>query len=150
MAEHIWSVLCEKMLTEPETNVVSLISIVETITIEQKLEDVEQEMKDAIGLGYPMLLISWWVRSDKDKGEAFELRARWKSPRGKEIPVGEAQRFSLEGIVGARIKFKLPGIPWDGAGVYWLHVDERDEGKRWSAAARIRVQLDVQDPKTSP
>lgn len=147
MAHHVWSVLCEKLLTD-DSNVISLVSVIEKVIIHQRLDEIEKQLGDAIGFLYPMRLVTWCVRSNPDKPESFELRIGWLTPAGGRIAVGQ-NRTSLEELTGVRANMILRGIPWRGPGRYWLVVDKRDEGKKWGNIARLPVDLAVNDPENS-
>lgn len=142
MAEHVWSVLCDKMLKEEGSNLISLISVIKKIYIPMKPEEVDQELKGSTGFAHPMRLIIWCVRSDRAKPESFDLRVGWQCPNGEYLPLGE-NRAAIDGSnTGARVQQIVPGVPWRGLGLYWLIVEKRDEGQdEWTTAARIPLEL---------
>lgn len=129
-----------------EDGVPSFITLIEKLIVHQTMEELENMLREADGIAHPMLLVSWCVRSDYEKGEAFDLRVGWQSPEGDYISLG-VDRFSLEHITGAKIRFRVPGLPWCGLGRYWLVVEARaDESDEWAIKTRIPVELVIQPP----
>ncbi len=138
MAEHVWSVLCEKLAVDDENNTINLLTIIERITLVGRVEDINAEL-GASGFLSPMRLITWCVRSDYRAAESFELRVGWSTPGGEYVPLNK-HRLEMAEEHSVRARLIVPGIPWRGVGLYWLVVDKNDSGE-WVNAARLPVEV---------
>jgi len=143
MAEHVWSVVCEKLLTE-ENGVISLVSVLERINLHGDLGRLESDLAGAEGFAYPMRLMVWCVRSDYSRPETFSLRISWSTPNGNRVPTKvENRQINLDNVTGARLHVLVPGVPWNGPGLYWLVVEIQNEGEEWTTAARLPIEVVV-------
>ena len=136
MARHAWSVLCRKDVIDQSSKQVSLLDIVEKITlakeeIEEAMAVAEAEMETAPkGFRFPFLcrVVSFWARSDFSTPETFDMRVRLLDSRGREL-LGHTQSLSLEKHPRARASVRLSDLIFVGEGHYGLVVEKRDAGK---------------------
>ncbi len=138
MAEHVWSVLCEKLAVDDENNTINLLTIIERITLVGNIGEIDNELGES-GFLSPMRLITWCVRSDYRVAESFELRVGWSTPRGEYVPLNK-HRLEMTEEHSVRARLIVPGIPWRGVGLYWLVVDKNDSGV-WVNATRLPVEV---------
>ena len=148
MAEHAYSVLCEKLLRDENSSVASFIAILEKIKIPGSLEDLESVLEGAAGIRFPMRLVTWLVRSDYSSPEIVDLRVGWLCPDGEYVNMAE-NPISLENNTSLRVQAILPGVPWHGWGLYWLLVEKRDAGGEWSTGTRLPLELVREEPDES-
>ncbi|HVR95228.1 MAG TPA: hypothetical protein VMW27_01345 [Thermoanaerobaculia bacterium] len=146
MAEHVWSVLCEKLLREDETGVISLVSVLERINLHEDLVELERQLEGASGFIHPMRLVVWCVRSDYDQPESFTIRLSWHLPTGDILTFNKEHQLSLETATGVRPQILLPGVPWRGPGLYWLVIEIKNEGQEWTTATRLPLEVVVLAP----
>jgi hypothetical protein len=144
MAEHVWSVLCERLLADIDTKVANLIGVVERVILHESREQIDRDLEGKHGILHPMRLISWCVRSNPDVEETFELRVTFDSPGGEHI-MSTVIPATLKDY-GIRVRVAFEGIPWRGPGIYWVVVHKKDKGKRWATAARLPVIVEIQEP----
>lgn len=145
MVEHIYSILCERLLTDDANGTVTLCGILEKVYVEPADAEMLDSAKDrATGFAFPMYLVSWFVRTDFSKPETLRVRARWRIPGNREVPLGEFP-ISLEGINGVRSKMLVPGVPWAGEGRYWFYVDTKSEDGDWVNVTRMPLEVAVRN-----
>ena len=154
MAEHVWSVVCRSASIDRDSNVVSLLSVVEALKISggpAKLKELE-EAQAATRKGEEVLiplsdfvLISWFLRSDHDKPEKAKCRLSIDPPQGT-LPQKFERHVDLGEHAGVRIRSTYTALPFKGLGTYWFVV-ELQKNDRWTKVARIPVTL---EPSTTP
>jgi len=157
MAEHVWSVLCQKASIDKDTNEVSLSGVVETINVLETEEKVRSELSEratpADGpplLLFPMELVSYWTRSESATPETGVGRIGIEVPSGETLKWTETP-FTLEAGFGWRLRVRMGGLPFMGQGLYRFLVQIKDEDQEggWRTVARIPVVLAFQSAETS-
>ena len=145
MAEHVWSVLCEKVLHD-EADVISLGSIVERLmlwgTSAELLRQAKQEGNKGIRVPVDLRLVTWWLRSTLDEPETIQLRVALLSPDGESL---FREVFSVELDLehpGKRTVVRLTDMLITGLGRYWVLVEKQSEKGRWVSATRIPLYID--------
>jgi len=154
MAQHVWTVLCDKVLRDNESpNTISLIQVVERLTLRapslRRIEDLIRESQEAGDKGIlvtaNMRLVSWWVRSDYSKEEMSRFRYAIINPGGKRI---DEQFFPLNLLhsVGQRVVCSIIDWPLSSLGLHWIVIEEevpQQEKKEedWNAVARLPLEV---------
>lgn len=147
MAEHIWSLLCERQLIDPESGVISLMDVRENVTVdglEKMLEDATKQGKKGALVNAPTLLVSWWRRSSPEE-EVLYVRYGFVGPDDKRIMERTAD-FSWQADNWlARIFVKFDTLPCSMPGLYWFHVEQRREIEtrelQWDLITRIPLHI---------
>jgi hypothetical protein len=142
MAEHIWTVLCERHLIDPDSKIISLIDVGESLNIvglQKQIEDAVRLGKKGTFVNVPAELVSWWYRSDTSE-EVLHARFVLRSPAGKVLmeqpvaaPWGEDKIFT-------RVYLTLNKFPVSGQGLHWLAVEQeiaRNKKPRWVQVTRL-------------
>jgi hypothetical protein len=148
MAEHIWTVLCERHLIDPDSKVISLIDVSESV----RVDGLEQQIEDALRLGKrgalvnaPTQLVSWWFRSDSNE-ESLQVRFVLVSPDGKRLFEQPMNALWGEDRTFLRVFFKFDKLPVSMPGLYWFVTEQQRTSKsgkaRWIAMTRIPLQVD--------
>lgn len=153
MAHHVWSVLCYKAPIDKDTNEVSLLNVVENLTIhttEAELQKRVESLKEGEQALLPppgnLELVSWWVRSDFDiPEEGVRARVALRLPDGRE-QLTEERTIDLQERSGFRLKYRVPGIPFGGVGAYWFEVQqcemsEDQTADGWRIMARVPLRV---------
>jgi hypothetical protein len=157
MAEHIWTVVCEKHLVDPVSKVITLVDIAESFS----QEDLEQRLEESLSLGkrgvlanHPMQLVSWWFRTDPTD-ETLQVRFRLWNPAG-EIAFSTTAQISWpeEVSVPARILLNMEKFPVTMFGLHWFSVEHqkptKNKASRWVTVTRIPVSVDKFNATTEP
>ena len=142
MIRHIWSVLCQKISTDAETNVVSLFSIYESIGTNE-----EPTAEKPVLL--PLELITLWAREDVNVPCVGEMRMYYLGPNGVRAP-DVVLEIDLKRTFFHRSVLRTPGLPISGSGVFDFCVEYR-EGKEddWKVAAKIPLLVSVGAPQVA-
>jgi len=151
VAEHVWSVLCSSSSTDRETRVVSLFNVITYLTIIEPVDVLRRALEAKVLLPIQMELWSLWVRSDYAKPEMAIARYRVITPAGEELSQ-MLVNVPLEEFPSAHTKLRISAFPFRGPGVYWWVVETRSAGEsvEWGTVARIPVELEQQEPISSP
>lgn len=147
MAEHIWTVLCEKTLLDREVETLSLIEITESISV----EGLEQKIQEALKLGKKgafinttMQLVSWWFRSDPTE-DRLQARFSFENPAGVRLHSEEMSKQWEAGDAALRVFIKFARVPVTEPGLYWFVVERPVASKkkepRWIVATRVPLMI---------
>ncbi|MCP3963473.1 MAG: hypothetical protein GY719_37030 [bacterium] len=141
-------------LIDEESKKVSLIDVIEKVTIRQA--DLDQEASRAgrtteelvaEGFAFPlqMQLVTFWTRSKPDIPETTEVRLRLLSPTGKILSDANVS-LSLEDHRNSRPVLRLPGGLYAGSGIYHFVISKRDKGmKRFVKQAEVPLEIVIED-----
>jgi hypothetical protein len=151
MAEHVWTVLCQKTLLDPQTNVVSLIDVLEKITLAGGVADVEEALakahnKGSKGLVFPvfMQLVTWWTRSDYAKPEELDIRVAILDPSGERLFSQEVP-IDLTDSNARRMTLRFQEFQMTQDGVYWFWVEKKkafkDKTTRWTIVTKLPLEV---------
>lgn len=151
MAKHIWSVLCRKHLVDPGTKQVSLIDVIERVTLPEASLEKEAEVVGmpvsemlAKGILFPLecQLLTFWSRSAESTPEVAALRIRLLGPKGKTLTAVDFE-VSLEKHLNVRHTVTFPGLVFAGEGRYSLIIEKRGKGNRTRREAWIPLEMRI-------
>jgi hypothetical protein len=138
MIEHLWSVLCSRILTDEKTRNISLIDIVGQVSVTSELP---KEGETSI-LTIPLVLASMWRRSDLNIPTQGEFQIILTDPKGKELARGEMLIDLTQKHLRARTMCNFNGIPVTEAGTYrfgiHFRVSTEDE---WRYASSVPLEV---------
>ncbi|HKV11895.1 MAG TPA: hypothetical protein VJ725_27365 [Thermoanaerobaculia bacterium] len=138
MAENIWSVLCYKASLDQDNNQVSLLDILEELTL---VPGQEISSRERIGLGHHMEFVTLWRRTAVEKPETARMKLEILSPGNKNLGTAELE-INLETVRRYRGIIKLDMLPFDGFGVYQFRLSKKDEGLvDWEEVARVPLEV---------
>lgn len=145
MADHVWSVLCQRSIVDEEDGLVSLIDVVERIEVPAEPHGEDRHASRST-VNHPMQLVTWWIRSDPGEPETALMKVSLLDPAGKQLDfrqdLGKTEvEIDLEANPGYRVRTTLPGIPWFGAGTYHLIVEGREPEGAWRTVARLPLEV---------
>jgi hypothetical protein len=134
MVEHAWSLICTKCITDPQTQNVTLVEVVE-------------QLNGPPGGPFPAMapfqtdFVSTWYRSDPNQGARATGRIVLNNPDGT---AHEATQFAIDltAFYRAHVIIRSAGIGLIGAGVYFFVVEYRLEGEQeWKRATRVPLNV---------
>jgi hypothetical protein len=134
MILHVWTVACIHAIVDQESNLISLLDVIEQINISEK-----PAPKKAIGL--TLDLATLWIREDPEVPEKGHAKITFVSPSGVELKsirtdvnLGKHERLRSRG--------RFVGLPTPEAGRYIFRVDLEDEAsKEWKEVASIPIRI---------
>lgn len=146
MIEHIWTILCSRVITSRETNNVSLIEVTEELQLDLGTEgDKEGTDQSVVSLPVKLVLVSLWSRMEDDKPVAGTAKDIMLTPSGKTL--GEHE-FKIDLSDHARMRtmrslVNLP-IPVKESGKYRFRTELLDEETNtWKAVSNIPLITNI-------
>jgi len=134
MIDHVWTVLCSRVVIDKTTNNVSIQEAIERIT-------VPGEPDPKVAIQFPMQLVTLWVRSQPDQPARSQARLTFLSPSGEQLievdlplDLTEHERLRTPAQIGA--------LPAPEAGRYYFYLDLQIEGENdWKRVAAIPLTI---------
>lgn len=134
-----WSIACEHAVVDRYTNNVSLLHIIDQITVR-----VPPEPASPIPISLDVMTL--WERGDAESPESGESRTVIVTPQGEEVS-HTATRVDLTEHQRLRSRLRVLGLPFHGYGKYQFRVDLM-QGGEWQAVGAAYV--DVVEGEVSP
>lgn len=135
MVKLIWALLCERLITDSETNSVTYVDAVESVTAKQLPANLR-----------PLSLCTLW------KGESQEdelvVGLHIVSPTGKEILSYQTPPSMFKDVTRNRVNFDLGGLPIEEVGEHTF-VIERLAGDEWIEEAELPLEVDLREEESS-
>jgi hypothetical protein len=135
MAKVDWAILCERAIAEAQANTVSLVCILENIT----LAGVPPADLKNVGVPFRFYVVQQWVRTKSQISEMVEGRVVLKSPDGKQLGHMDYQ-VDLRKTPAARVISQIPAFPYAGVGVYKVQVQIK-QGSTWRTLRETQFNL---------
>jgi hypothetical protein len=147
MAEHIWTVFCDKVLVDSDTLVVSLINVAESVAVQgldQLIEEAARTGKKGALVDTAAQLVSWWYRSDPDE-DVLRVRFGFQNPDGVMLFEQTADVRWEVGTTFSRVRLSFGRLPVTMPGLHWFIVEEPKPSKskkpQWARVARIPLHI---------
>ena len=141
--EHIWTVLCGRSIVEVGTNKISLVDVVERVTLPDR-EILEVAEKKQITLGVPCTLASMFWREGPTR--EWQYRLDLVLPNGTRNKQEPLRVSGVEEVGSNRVMVGFQGVTFGGLGTYYFEVRTRpDGGKRWKRVARVPLQVVLEE-----
>lgn len=151
MAEHVWSLLCDKVLIDPASDKVSLIDLIERLTlhvseegsIERQVAEARADGDKGILISTALSLVSSWVRSDPTRPEEARFRYALLNPDGDRVHE-EAYDVDLQGFASQRVFIRFRHVPVSALGRHWILIEQEVQQKKhthWQVVARLPLDL---------
>ena len=156
----IWALLCETTITDRDTNNVSLINVVDEITVPasppQEPTEADSEEIALLGVGLRMVILC--VRSNPEIPESGEMRIKVVAPDETarisvqlEVDLTQSQRLRGTGHL-----LEVPFLSWQ-EGQYLFKIETKTEGLDWQEMFELPLWVKVQtddfpydpDPQTT-
>lgn len=133
MIRHVWSILCERIIIDQKTNLISYLTCIEELVAE-KLPAV----------GSLFALGSLW-QTDSPKEDILKFRWILVSPKGLEKKMIESKDFNLE-KERHRTNIILNGISFDRTGIYIFRL-QTEHNKKWKTITEIPIKVLIKAKK---
>jgi hypothetical protein len=147
MAEHIWTVLCERQLLDPESQVISLVDLRESAAIRGLMEQIEEAVqsgKKAALVDIPTKVVSWWFRSDSTE-EVIKARYTFIGPDGKRLLERAADLPWSDNTIFSRLFLQFNKLPITAPGLHWFCVEQQKSLKgnkhKWVTMTKIPLHI---------
>ena len=144
MIRHAWSVLCDRVITDRETNNLSM----------DVIEQFNVALVDAIPIGVPiaipvtLTLASLFYGTAEDVGSQVVMRGRIVSPEGTML----GQMGGTFEMTTTRVRnlTKIAGLPISSSGVYEFTLEFQVNGGDWTVAGTAPLELNIVAPPVQP
>lgn len=135
MIDHVWTVLCSNVVTDKETNNLSLIE-----TVEQW--NISTDAEFPLVIGNPIILATLWSRSDLDTPTKGMAKISLIAPSGKvrELPLFEVD-LSIHRRLRGRHQFQ--GIEVEESGKYLFRLELVDDGGGGGPTLVAEIPLEI-------
>jgi len=145
MIRHLWSVLCLRCITDQDTNSLSLIEVLEEITLTGPLLGEGQTATSP----FPIYLVSLWMRDPEDQPVDGAARLQFLSPLGDVIRSFEHPVELLE-KPRLRTRANIANLPFSQSGTYSFRLQVREqETEEWRTVATLPLWVKVESPDSS-
>lgn len=127
MPRHLWTIVCEKATIDRETNNVSLIEIVEDVSVAvEAQQELSKPLSAAIILPVTWTVVSAFERDDPARGEKADGEMQLVSPSGSILGTALIE-IDLTQHARARCLVKFAGWPVPEGGRYLVKVFVRSQ-----------------------
>jgi len=126
MATLVWAIVCQRIITDQQTNTVSYIDAIEGL-----------QLRKLPGTSPPFSLGTLWERGDDD--EELQIRFRVVRPGGEKGGefVSNPTRLTRP---HHRMNAVIGGLKADKPGRYEIRIDQR-RGERWRKVASLPIDV---------
>ena len=134
MINHIWSVLCESSILDQDTKLISMINVLEEVTI------LDEPVPDKV-LQIVVSLVTLWIRSDINVPSQGLGRYNFVSPSGEVLQSLE-QIIDLTKYERLRSRGQFAGLKLPESGQYFFNIEFRENEKdEWNSVAAIPLKV---------
>ncbi len=130
MIKNMWCVLCQKILTDKDTNLVSHINCVDSLTVKGKFP-----------VHIVSLSLSTCWKKNKVGLEIFKIKLLYKLPSGKQEEIFISGDIAMEKQTH-RVNFVIDGFEVKEEGKNELIIEYYDEGK-WKNADTVFLHVSL-------
>lgn len=120
----LWALLCQRVITDRETNSISCVDIIESFSA------------NALPCVVPSLFVSTCWRGACKETAKLTMGLRVEAPSGKEMLRYDLPDQSLEAGKGHRVNVNISGLKLDEEGEHQVDILVKT-GSRWSKTAKL-------------
>jgi hypothetical protein len=140
MIQHLWTLACRVSLVDQESNNVSLIQVLEELTIPTVAPQV-------FGPGMVLAMfdvVTLWGRENEEQGTQGRGRISIISPTGDEL-LAQEYEVDLREVRRARSVSRMLGFPAQGSGQYGFRIERRVAADgQWERVAVVPLWVNIQ------
>ncbi len=130
MVTHIWSILCERISIDRETNLASYLTCIEEITVTQ------------LPFANPLFSLGTLWKTDAPQKDVLKFRVMLISPEKSEKLLLESKDYIFE-KERHRANIILNGISFERDGTHIFRI-QRKINKEWHTVSEIPIKIVVQ------
>jgi len=141
MINHAWTIVCQKSITDKETNNICL-DVLEQLNI--KAPPLPSTAK---GIIFPIHIeiVSLWYRNQGEKGERGKGRIRVHTENNLDISTANLN-IDLESNHRARTRVKMDGlpVPRNALGYFYFVIELESKGN-WTKVSRVPLEVNIEN-----
>ena len=135
--QHKWTILCERIIVDETSQLLSLIDVIEDINIPA----LPCDDKNITVVPIRWVLVNFWARTDETIPEYAEIKIRLVSPI--ETVVAERElKIDLTEKVNLRHFFRSGELPVQGEGTYRFIIEINNDGV-WEIVSETPYRVNV-------
>lgn len=147
--KHIWSVLCKESVINQDDNIISLMGVIEELTISLiRPENTTEKLPEKINIPLTYEVVSYWTREGSKAGD-IDIKITVVSPDGETLLNNEHSATFPENTKRLRTRLKIQGFVVKTPGEYLLNVYLKDKKNKFNQVSQIPIELKI-DKKTPP
>jgi hypothetical protein len=138
MITHIWSVLCLRSIVDAQTQNISLIDVIEEISLAPQLFEQSKE----VILPYRFELVTYWRRSLSQQAVRANARIVVLDPEEKVL---EQQIYDIDLSQYSKVRTRIgvPNFTVSNVGMYVFVIELQTENESWREVARVPLDISV-------
>jgi len=133
MIEHIWSILGTKTIVDSETNNISIIEMIEELTVQNFTKP------GIIQIDYE--IVTSWFRENAKKEETIEYKINLVTPSGKDKGGPEVKNIFEPGIQRNRSRVILKSFPLEELGIHRFKIYLKGQKGKYKEVAFIPITV---------
>lgn len=143
---HLWSLICEKVLVDAETNNISIIHSIDRFTVNISAEEMKK-MQAAGSSGFSLPIpynVVTVYRKTTDSEVSFSHRISLHNPKGSSIASATNESKIEKHLKTFRVKNQMKNLLVDESGVYSIRVEVKEMGeKKYSLCHEIPFEVQI-------
>ncbi len=162
MIDHVWSVLCTKSVIDKDSNLLTLMDIVDQVTVDVSggvveltpegpvVRSVSELPNETALIPVNVELVSLWIRHDPDQAESGLARFMWVPPNEPAHIVGGPFAVDLSGDFNRmRTRVRISGVPAREGGKHVIAVEFQQQGsENWEPVAKVPLDIVFKTPES--
>ena len=134
---HLWTVFCKDTVVDQNTNLLSLMNVVENIMIDP-MHDINNNIEN---IGLNLKMVTRFTFDKKIKKRSIEYKIVLELPNGRKIDSPEVNKIEIPaGKDNLRIIDELKAVPFGGFGEYVFKFKIK-EGKSFVDSYEAPIKL---------
>ena len=135
--KHVWSILCEKSSIDNESNLLSLFSCLEEISVVIDKDKMPEKGKKML-IPANFQLVSYYTVDNTEQENKLETKVELVSPDGETLNQFNNTFTVKPGVSRFRNRANISGVPVYGEGRYFIKIYQQVEGD-----LKLRAELPI-------
>lgn len=150
--QNIWTIICKRAIVDDQTKLMSLVDIMEKLSLNVDMEKAPEEVKNSLKKGLlekamqvnaELVVSSYWNISEKDRGKELSLETVIKDHNLKKLGDGLLNFQVPQEHSHHRTFVRLSSFPVTGAGKYTISSSLKDSQGKVLAKSEAFMNVDV-------
>jgi hypothetical protein len=145
MIKHIWSVLCKESKIDADSNLLTIVDVLEKLDIRANPPQGVLELPPN-GINFPLRyeVTSMLFRDNNKSEESISLEIKILDPKGKETHKYNSPILFSAGIYRMRVRTQIEGLSIKDSGMHWFIVSLKDStDNKYREVARLPLEIVV-------
>lgn len=139
--KHIWTILCKRAILDRPTGNISLIDIIEELTVKDPQQSSEDEREKIINTNFS--LVSYWRKNSSDQ-EEINLKIIEEAPNGKTLKSAEKRLSIPKDKDKLRIHFTFEELKVIDSGKYLIKVKRRTNQENYEMISEVPIDINIE------